>query len=152
MYTMDDIQAVDPEIAAAIQEEFDRQNSHIELIASENWVSPAVMSAMGSILTSAKNAYQKKRFLRNPPCIVLCLPLIGPHYSKSQHIHNSKVDQCLGPTVKYHTTLPSHFPYASRYISAGIPHRPHFCTCLCLLHQRSSRHPFRCRTLSSLQY
>ena len=52
MYTLDDIQAVDPEIAAAITAEFDRQNSHIELIASENWVSPAVMSAMGSILTT----------------------------------------------------------------------------------------------------
>ena len=50
MYTLEDIQAVDPEIAAAITAEFDRQNSHIELIASENWVSPAVMSAMGSIL------------------------------------------------------------------------------------------------------
>ena len=47
MYTLEDIQAVDPEIAAAITAEFDRQNSHIELIASENWVSPAVMSAMG---------------------------------------------------------------------------------------------------------
>ena len=39
MYTLEDIQAVDPEIAAAITAEFDRQNSHIELIASENWVS-----------------------------------------------------------------------------------------------------------------
>ena len=38
MYTLEDIQAVDPEIAAAITAEFDRQNSHIELIASENWV------------------------------------------------------------------------------------------------------------------
>ena len=46
MYTLEDIHAVDPEIAAAITAEFDRQNSHIELIASENWVSPAVMSAM----------------------------------------------------------------------------------------------------------
>ena len=52
MYTLEDIQAVDPEIAAAITAEFDRQNNHIELIASENWVSPAVMSAMGSILTN----------------------------------------------------------------------------------------------------
>ena len=52
MYTLEDIHAVDPEIAAAITAEFDRQNSHIELIASENWVSPAVMSAMGSILTN----------------------------------------------------------------------------------------------------
>ncbi|MGN1157674.1 MAG: serine hydroxymethyltransferase, partial [Agathobacter sp.] len=43
MYTMEDIQAVDMEVAKAIQDEFDRQNSHIELIASENWVSPAVM-------------------------------------------------------------------------------------------------------------
>ena len=37
MYTLEDIHAVDPEIAAAITAEFDRQNSHIELIASENW-------------------------------------------------------------------------------------------------------------------
>ena len=44
MYTMEDIQAVDMEVANAIQDEFERQNSHIELIASENWVSPAVMS------------------------------------------------------------------------------------------------------------
>ena len=48
MYTLEDIQAVDMEVANAITDEFERQNSHIELIASENWVSPAVMSAMGS--------------------------------------------------------------------------------------------------------
>ncbi len=52
MYTYDDIKAVDPQVAAAITDEFNRQNSHIELIASENWVSPAVMSAMGTILTN----------------------------------------------------------------------------------------------------
>ncbi|MEE1305513.1 MAG: serine hydroxymethyltransferase [Agathobacter sp.] len=52
MYTLDDIKAVDLEMADAITDEFNRQNSHIELIASENWVSPAVMSAMGSILTN----------------------------------------------------------------------------------------------------
>ncbi|SFG62148.1 glycine hydroxymethyltransferase [Lachnospiraceae bacterium C7] len=52
MYTFEDIKNTDPQVAAAIKEEFERQNSHIELIASENWVSPAVMSAMGSILTN----------------------------------------------------------------------------------------------------
>ncbi len=52
MYTIDDIRATDPEIAAAIESEFERQNSHIELIASENWASKAVMSALGSILTN----------------------------------------------------------------------------------------------------
>ena len=65
MYTLDDIQAVDPEIAAAITAEFDRQNSHIELIASENWVSHAVMSAMGSILTNKyAEGYPGKTLLR----------------------------------------------------------------------------------------
>ena len=39
MYTLEDIQAVDMEVANAITDEFERQNSHIELIASENWVS-----------------------------------------------------------------------------------------------------------------
>ena len=53
MYTLEDIQAVDMEVANAITDEFERQNSHIELIASENWVSKAVMSAMGSVLTNS---------------------------------------------------------------------------------------------------
>ena len=43
MYAFDEIRQVDNEIAEAIQSEMDRQNSHIELIASENWVSRAVM-------------------------------------------------------------------------------------------------------------
>ena len=42
----------DSEVAEAILHEMERQNSHIELIASENWVSKAVMAAMGSPLTN----------------------------------------------------------------------------------------------------
>jgi len=42
------------EVAQAITDELDRQNSHIELIASENWVSPAVMSAIGRGLADKK--------------------------------------------------------------------------------------------------
>ena len=41
MYSMDEIKQVDVEVAQAIQDEIARQNSHIELIASENWVSKA---------------------------------------------------------------------------------------------------------------
>ena len=52
MYSMEDLKAVDMEVAQAIYDEVDRQNSHIELIASENWTSPAVMAAMGSIMTN----------------------------------------------------------------------------------------------------
>jgi glycine hydroxymethyltransferase len=44
--------AADPEIAALIRREIDRQNEGLELIASENFVSPAVMEAMGSPLTN----------------------------------------------------------------------------------------------------
>ena len=63
MYTLEDIQAVDMEVANAITDEFERQNSHIELIASENWVSKAVMSAMGSVLTNKyAEGYPGKRY------------------------------------------------------------------------------------------
>jgi glycine hydroxymethyltransferase len=70
MYTLDDIKNVDPEIADAITAEFDRQNSHIELIASENWVSPAVMSAMGSILTNKyAEGYPAHRYYGGCQCV-----------------------------------------------------------------------------------
>ena len=52
MYSYEEILKTDPEIAQAITDEMKRQNSHIELIASENWVSKAVMAAMGSPLTN----------------------------------------------------------------------------------------------------
>ena len=70
MYTLEDIRTVDPEIANAITDEFERQNSHIELIASENWVSPAVMSAMGSILTNKyAEGYPGKRYYGGCECV-----------------------------------------------------------------------------------
>ena len=52
MYLLDEVKKVDPKVAEAIVEEQKRQNAHIELIASENWVSKAVMAAMGSPLTN----------------------------------------------------------------------------------------------------
>lgn len=70
MYTLEDIKAVDPQIADAITAEFDRQSSHIELIASENWVSPAVMSAMGSVLTNKyAEGYPGKRYYGGCECV-----------------------------------------------------------------------------------
>ena len=63
MYTLKDIKNTDPEIAEAIVKEYNRQSEHIELIASENWVSPAVMSAMGSVLTNKyAEGYPGKRY------------------------------------------------------------------------------------------
>ena len=70
MYTLEDIKAVDTEIADAISAEFDRQNSHIELIASENWVSHAVMSAMGSVLTNKyAEGYPAHRYYGGCNCV-----------------------------------------------------------------------------------
>lgn len=70
MYSLSDIKSVDPEVSQAIVDEFDRQNSHIELIASENWVSPAVMSTMGSILTNKyAEGYPGKRYYGGCQCV-----------------------------------------------------------------------------------
>lgn len=63
MYSFDEIKAIDPELAEAISREIERQNSHIELIASENFVSKAVMAAMGSPLTNKyAEGYPNKRY------------------------------------------------------------------------------------------
>ena len=63
MYSIEEVRKVDPEIASAIEEEVERQNDHIELIASENWTSKAVMAAMGSPLTNKyAEGYSGKRY------------------------------------------------------------------------------------------
>ncbi|MCI8286286.1 MAG: serine hydroxymethyltransferase [Lachnospiraceae bacterium] len=70
MYSLDEIRKVDPEIAQAIVDEQARQNSHIELIASENWVSKAVMAAMGSPLTNKyAEGYPGKRYYGGCECV-----------------------------------------------------------------------------------
>ena len=52
MIDFESIKAVDPEICDAMRKELTRQREHLELIASENFVSDAVLSAMGSHLTN----------------------------------------------------------------------------------------------------
>lgn len=70
MYSLDEVRCVDCEIADAIVAEQERQNSHIELIASENWVSKAVMAAMGSPLTNKyAEGYPGKRYYGGCECV-----------------------------------------------------------------------------------
>ena len=70
MYSLDEVRKVDPQIADAIVAEQERQNSHIELIASENWVSKAVMAAMGSPLTNKyAEGYPGKRYYGGCECV-----------------------------------------------------------------------------------
>ena len=63
MDTIGFVGQADPEVAAAMQQELGRQQGNIELIASENFVSPAVMAAMGSVLTNKyAEGYPGKRY------------------------------------------------------------------------------------------
>lgn len=63
MYELEEVRKVDREIADLIEEETKRQQSKIELIASENFVSKAVMAAMGSTLTNKyAEGYPGKRY------------------------------------------------------------------------------------------
>ena len=70
MYDFDEIRTTDPEIAEVIRAERERQNAHIELIASENWVSKAGMGAMGSPLTNKyAEGYPGKRYYGGCQCV-----------------------------------------------------------------------------------
>ena len=69
---MDFIAAQDPEAGAAIQAEYDRQRRNIELIASENFVSPAVLAAAGTVLTNKyAEGYPGKRYYGGCQCVDL---------------------------------------------------------------------------------
>ena len=83
MYDFDEIMKTDPEIADAIKAEMERQNSHIELIASENWVSKAVMAAMGSPLTNKyAEGYPGKRYYGGCQCVDVVEDLAGERAKK----------------------------------------------------------------------
>lgn len=83
MYAFDEIKKADSEIADAIQAEMERQNSHLELIASENWVSKAVMAAMGSPLTNKyAEGYPGKRYYGGCQCVDVVEDLAGERAKK----------------------------------------------------------------------
>ena len=64
------IRQADPAVAQAIEDELNRQRSHIELIASENFVSPAVMAAMGTCLTNKyAEGYPAHRYYGGCECV-----------------------------------------------------------------------------------
>lgn len=70
MYAFDEVALFDPELARSITLEIERQNSHIELIASENFVSRAVMAAMGSPLTNKyAEGYPGNRYYGGCQCV-----------------------------------------------------------------------------------
>lgn len=70
MDTIGFVSAGDPEVGQAMAKELERQQHNIELIASENFVSPAVMAAMGSVLTNKyAEGYPGKRYYGGCQCV-----------------------------------------------------------------------------------
>lgn len=70
MDTIGFVESVDPEVGSAMQKELARQKRNLELIASENIVSPAVMAAMGSVLTNKyAEGYPSKRYYGGCECV-----------------------------------------------------------------------------------
>ncbi|MBR7148896.1 MAG: serine hydroxymethyltransferase [Firmicutes bacterium] len=70
MHCFSEIMKFDPQVAEAIQNEITRQSEHLELIASENWVSKAVLEAMGSPLTNKyAEGYPGKRYYGGCHCV-----------------------------------------------------------------------------------
>ncbi|HRD96842.1 MAG: serine hydroxymethyltransferase [Rubrivivax sp.] len=93
---------VDPEIWAAVQAETRRQEEHIELIASENYTSPAVMQAQGSQLTNKyAEGYPGKRYYGGCECVDVaeelaierCKRLFGAAYANVQPNSGSQANQ-----------------------------------------------------------
>ena len=70
MIQFDLIRQTDPDVCAAMESELARQRNHLELIASENFVSEAVMAAMGSHLTNKyAEGYPSKRYYGGCECV-----------------------------------------------------------------------------------
>ena len=95
---------VDPEIWAAVQAEDRRQEEHIELIASENYTSPAVMQAQGSQLTNKyAEGYPGKRYyggceyvdVAETLAIERCKQLFGANFANVQANSGSQANQAV---------------------------------------------------------
>jgi glycine hydroxymethyltransferase len=102
--TTSTIAQVDPEVWAAIQAENRRQEEHIELIASENYTSPAVMAAQGSQLTNKyAEGYPGKRYyggcenvdVVETLAIERCKQLFGASYANVQANSGSQANQAV---------------------------------------------------------
>ena len=90
----------DPELVAAITAEFERQSDGLELIASENVVSEAVMCAMGSVLTNKyAEGYPAKRYYGGCQCVDI-----------AENIAIERAKQLFGADTKLRLR-PHHFPF-----------------------------------------
>ena len=99
---MDYIAAQDPEVGQAIRAEFDRQRRNIELIASENFVSEAVLAAMGSVLTNKyAEGYPGKRYYGGCQCVDVVEDLARDRACKLFGADHANVQPHSGANANY---------------------------------------------------
>jgi len=101
---MKHVRNADPEIFEALKCEYKRQNEHLELIASENFTSPAVMEAQGSVLTNKyAEGYPGKRYYGGCECVDIveriaierCKQLFGAEHVNVQPHSGSQANQAV---------------------------------------------------------
>jgi glycine hydroxymethyltransferase len=101
---MENLKRVDSEIFDALRCEYKRQNEHLELIASENFTSPAVMEAQGSVLTNKyAEGYPGKRYYGGCECVDIaeelaikrCKELFGADHVNVQPHSGSQANQAV---------------------------------------------------------
>lgn len=91
------IHQVDPEISEVIEKELDRQRKNIELIASENFVSPAVMAAMGTVLTNKyAEGYPAHRYYGGCEIVDIAEDLARERLKKLFHAEHANVQPHSG--------------------------------------------------------
>lgn len=104
----DDLNSVDPEIAAAIQHETQRQQEHVELIASENFTHPVIMQASGSVMTNKyAEGYPSKRYyggcehvdVAEDLAIARAKKLFGAEHANVQPHSGSQANQAVYSSV-----------------------------------------------------
>jgi glycine hydroxymethyltransferase len=108
MFSNDPLAAVDPELWQAVRSEIQRQEDHIELIASENYASPAVLAAQGSVLTNKyAEGYPGKRYyggceyvdIAETLAIERAKKLFGCEYANVQPHSGSQANQAVYNSV-----------------------------------------------------
>ncbi len=94
---LEKIRVVDPEISEVIEKELDRQRKNIELIASENFVSPAVMAAMGTVLTNKyAEGYPAHRYYGGCEIVDIAEDLARERLKKLFHAEHANVQPHSG--------------------------------------------------------
>ena len=99
---MEFITAHDPEVGAAIRAEYDRQRRNIELIASENFVSEAVLAAAGTVLTNKyAEGYPGKRYYGGCQCVDVVEDLAQERAKKLFGADHANVQPHCGANANY---------------------------------------------------